>query len=58
MLSEHAIRFFEKGSPIPNIEFKIIKTELEEYAFNNKIKSCLWAQIYYLFLQYETTNSI
>lgn len=48
MLSEHAIRFFEKGSPIPNIEFKIIKTELEEYAFNNKIKVVFGADLLFI----------
>jgi hypothetical protein len=38
MLSEYAIRFFKKGNPIPNIEFKIIKTDLDRYSFENKIK--------------------
>jgi len=38
ILDEHAIRFFKKGNPIPNIEFKIIKTDLDKYSFENKIK--------------------
>ncbi len=38
MLDEHAIRFFKKGEPIPNIEFKIIKTDLDKYSFEKKIK--------------------
>jgi len=38
MLNEHAIRFFKKGRPIPNIEFKIIKTDLDKYSFEKKIK--------------------
>jgi hypothetical protein len=38
MLKDFAIRFSEEGKPIPNIEFKIIKTEIEEYSFDNRIK--------------------
>jgi len=38
MLNEHAIRFAYPGKPIPNIEFKIIKTDLDKYSFENKIK--------------------
>jgi len=41
MLKEHAIRFFTKGRPVPNIEFKIIKTDLDEYSYKNKIKVIL-----------------
>lgn len=41
MLKEHAIRFFEKNKPTPNIEFKIIKMDLEKYAFENRIKVIL-----------------
>lgn len=38
-LQDHAIRFFLKSEkPIPNIEFKMIKNELDEYSFQNKIK--------------------
>jgi len=40
MLKEHAIRFF-KDIPIPNIEFKIIKNDLDKYSFDNKIKVIL-----------------
>ncbi len=40
MLKEHAIRFF-KRAPIPNIEFKIIKNDLDRYSFDNRIKVIL-----------------
>ena len=39
-LKEHAIRFFKK-TPVPNIEFKLIKTELDEYSYENKVKVIL-----------------
>lgn len=39
MLKEHAIRFFFKNKkPVPNIEFKFIKRDLDEYSFKNKIR--------------------
>ncbi len=38
MLNDFAIRFFKKGYPIPNIEFKMIKRELDRYSFENRIK--------------------
>lgn len=38
MLNSHAIRFFKKGSPIPNIEFKVIKNDIDKYSFDNQIK--------------------
>lgn len=41
MLEQHAIRFFEKSKPIPNIEFKQINTEIQKYALENKIKLIL-----------------
>ena len=37
MLNEHAIRFY-KEIPVPNIEFKMIKNNLDEYSFRNRIK--------------------
>jgi len=37
MLKEHAIRFIEKGKPTPNIEFKVMKTDLDKYSFDHKI---------------------
>ena len=40
MLKEHAIRFF-KNNPVPNIEFKTIKTDLDKYSYENKIKVVL-----------------
>ena len=36
-----AIRFSLIGKPIPNVEFKIIKNDLDRYSFNNKIKVLL-----------------
>ena len=38
MLKEHAIRFCLKGKPTPNVEFKIIKNELDKYSYENKVK--------------------
>ena len=38
MTQDHAIRFAVKGKPIPNMEFKIIKNDLDRYSFDNKIK--------------------
>ncbi|HJZ18693.1 MAG TPA: hypothetical protein VJ208_01150 [Candidatus Nanoarchaeia archaeon] len=40
MLDEHAIRFF-KETPVPNIEFKKITNDIQEEAFENKIKVIL-----------------
>jgi len=37
MLKEHAIRFAKK-EPVPNIEFKMIKTDFDRYSFENRIK--------------------
>lgn len=36
LLKIQAIRFY-KNIPVPNIEFKIINTELDKYSFQNKI---------------------
>lgn len=41
MLKQHAIRFFKRGKPTPNIEFKIIKNDLDKYSFENRIKVIL-----------------
>jgi hypothetical protein len=38
MLKEHAIRFSRENIPIPNIEFKMIKNELDKFSYNNKLK--------------------
>ncbi len=38
MLEEHAIRFSRKRNPIPNIEFKVMKTKDDEYSFYKKIR--------------------
>jgi hypothetical protein len=37
MLKEYAIRFAKKEA-VPNMEFKMIKNEISQYSFNNKIK--------------------
>jgi hypothetical protein len=41
MLDETAIRFFKQGNPLPNIEFKFIKNDLDEYSFENRLKLVL-----------------
>ena len=41
MLQEHAIRFYVKGSPLPNMDFKQISTDLQRYSFENRIKLVL-----------------
>jgi hypothetical protein len=48
MLNEHAIRFFKKGNPTPNIEFKIIKTDLDKYSFENRIKVSIGSEILFI----------
>jgi len=48
MLNEHAIRFFKKGKPTPNIEFKIIKTDLDKYSFENRIKVVINNKIFFI----------
>jgi hypothetical protein len=48
MLNEFAIRFFKKGNPLPNIEFKVIRTDLDKYSLGNKIKVFLNKE--YLFI--------
>ena len=41
MLNEHAIRFSRKNMAIPNMEFKIIKNDLDRFSFNNRINVVL-----------------
>lgn len=38
MLKDFAIRFSKIGKPIPNMEFKIVKNEIDEYSLNNRIQ--------------------
>ncbi len=38
MLSQNAIRFAKNKNPIPNIEFKFIKNEIDKFSYKNKIK--------------------
>jgi hypothetical protein len=40
MLKEHTIRFAKKD-PVPNMEFKMIKKELDQFSYDNKIKTIL-----------------
>ena len=47
MLNEHAIRF-AKELPIPNIEFKQIKTEFDNHSFKNRLKVILDNNILYI----------
>lgn len=48
MLGEHAIRFFEKGKPVPNIEFKMIRRDTDTYSFENRIKVSLKGTILFI----------
>ncbi len=48
MLDEHAIRFYESGRPIPNIEFKMITNDIQKYAFENKLKLTLDGKTFYI----------
>ena len=41
MLNEHAIRFARKNIPIPNIEFKTMKTSFDRYSYNNRLRVIL-----------------
>jgi sugar-specific transcriptional regulator TrmB len=47
-LNDYAIRFFKRGRPTPNIEFKQMKRDLEKYAFKNKIKAIINGHQLYL----------
>ena len=48
MLNEYAIRFSKKGNPVPNIEFKIMKNDLDKYSFDNKIKVIIGENIFFI----------
>ncbi len=48
MWGAFAIRFFKKGYPIPNIEFKKIKTDLDKYSFENRIRVIIGDIILYI----------
>jgi len=41
MLKNNAIRFFKKGNPVPNIEFKAIKTDIDNYSYKNRVRVIL-----------------
>lgn len=38
LLEDHAIRFAKKGTPVPNMEFKLMNNGIHNYSFENKIK--------------------
>jgi len=48
MLKEHAIRFSKENIPIPNMEFKIMKNEIEKFAYENKIKVVIEGKILFI----------
>ncbi|MFH1249071.1 MAG: hypothetical protein V1660_02875 [archaeon] len=47
MLKEHAIRFF-RGVPLPNMEFKTIKNDIDRYSFENRLKINLGGEAIYI----------
>lgn len=48
MLDDHAIRFFKKGKPTPNMEFKVIKNDLDRYSFDNRIKASIHNELLFI----------
>jgi len=48
MLSKNAIRFAKNKNPIPNIEFKFIKNELDNFSYKNKIKVLIGTNIFFI----------
>lgn len=48
MLSEHAIRFYEIGKPIPNMEFKMISQEIQQFALDNRVSLKLGEETLYI----------
>lgn len=48
MMDDFGIRFFKKGEPKPNIEFKMIKNDLDRYSFENRIKVIINDKILYI----------
>lgn len=48
MLKEHAIRFSKENIPIPNMKFKIMKNEIEKFAYENKIKVIMRGKILFI----------
>lgn len=41
MMDYLGIRFFKKGNPVPNIELKAIKNDLDKYSFDNRLRVVL-----------------
>lgn len=48
MWDDFAVRFFKIGEPRPNIEFKMIKTDLDRYSFDNRIKVIIENKIFFI----------
>ena len=48
MVKEHNIRFSRKGKPIPNMEFKLIQTDIHKYSYENRIKVILGKEVLYI----------
>lgn len=48
LLKGHAIRFAKEGRPVPNIEFKIIKNDLDRYSYENRIKVVLKDCVFFI----------
>ncbi len=48
MVKEHNIRFSRIGKPLPNMEFKLIEDEIQEYSFKNKLKVLFNKQTLYI----------
>ncbi|MCR4327142.1 MAG: hypothetical protein NUV46_01005 [Nanoarchaeota archaeon] len=48
MLGEHAIRFAKNKNPIPNIELKFIKNELDRFSYLHKIKVLIGSEIFFI----------
>ena len=48
MINDHAIRFFKKGEPTPNMEFKVIKNDLDKYSFENRLKVIIHEEVLFI----------
>ena len=48
LLKEHAIRFGKGKNPLPNMEFKIIKNDLDQFSYENKLKVLIGGNVLYI----------
>ena len=48
MLDKNAIRFSYNGRFIPNMEFKIMRTDIDRYSFENKVKVVLGDKVLFI----------